>query len=344
MTFYDLGINEGPMKIHVVGCGLTGITAAIVLKEQGHNVEVFESRHHLGGNCYDEVQDGVRVHQYGAHIFHTNDKGVWSFLNRYTRFNDYQHRVRANTKEGLISIPFNKHSEESLGRNLTDDEIRSLIFKDYSERHWGLAWEKLPKSILSRVSIRRSSYDSRYFLDKYQGIPEHGYTTMLQGMLDGVKVHLGVGKMEWRKFACDKVVYTGKPDDFYNYRYGVLPYRSLRFEHIVTKRDALYSWDHGAVINECNLRPYNRTVDNSVFHNQSKGQTVLTRDYPEEHDGCNEPIYPKPFGEGREIFLKYKACMDAENDTVFLGRLATYKYLDMWMAIKQVMIKFNYSI
>jgi len=327
------------MKINIIGCGLSGVTAAILLKEQGHDVEIFESREHIGGNCYDEKMDDVVVHKYGLHCFHTNDKEVWDFLNRYTKFNNHELRARANTKLGLISIPYNKKTAEQIGRDLTEEEIHELIFKDYSERHWGIPWNKLPKSISGRVPTKRDSYDDRYSLDKYQGIPVNGYTEMFRNMLDGIKVNLGVGKDDYRKLKGDKMIYTGKPDDFFDYEFGRLEYRSLRFEHKKVSRSDLFSRKSGAQINECNNNTYNRTVDNSVFLDQQLPHTILTRDYPEEHNDTNDPIYPKSFGGNIEMYNKYKEAIKADTNTIFLGRLATYKYLDMWMAIKQVMTK-----
>ena len=327
------------MKINIIGCGLSGVTAAILFKEQGHDVEIFESRDHIGGNCYDEKMDDIVVHKYGLHCFHTNDKEVWDFLNRYTKFNNHRLRARANTKLGLISIPYSKKTEEQIGRSLSEEEIHELVFKDYSERHWGIPWDKLPKSISGRVPTKRDSYDDRYSLDRYQGIPVNGYTAMFRNMLDGIKVNLGVSKDEYRNLKGDKMVYTGKPDDFFNYEFGRLEYRSLKFKHKKAQRTDLFSFEKGAQINECNNKSYNRTVDNSVFLNQQLPHTILTRDYPEEHNDTNDPIYPKSFGGNIEMFNKYKKAIKADTNTIFLGRLATYKYLDMWMAIKQVMIK-----
>jgi UDP-galactopyranose mutase len=328
------------MKINIIGCGLSGITSAILLKEQGHEVEIFESRPHIGGNCFDKKQEGVTVHQYGAHIFHTSDEEVWSFVNRYSKFNDYNHKVRANTELGQISIPYSKKTAQQIGHDLSPKEIQDLVFKQYSERHWGIPWENLPKSISGRVPNKRDNYDDRYFTDTHQGIPEKGYTEMFKSMLDGIKVNVGVSKGEYRNLKCDKMIYTGKPDEFFDFSYGKLPYRSLRFEHFKAKRDEKFSFKLGSVINECNDKPYNRTSDNSVFLNeQGSEETIYTRDYPEEHDDSNDPIYPKNFGEGLDIYKQYKKAIDSENNVLFLGRLASYKYLDMWMAIKQVMTK-----
>ena len=327
------------MKYNVIGCGLSGVTAAILLKEQGHEVEIFETRPHIAGNCYDHRIDGAMVHEYGSHIFHTNDKEVWDFLNRYTKFNDYKHKVRANTKEGLVSIPFSKKTAEQIGRDLSPKEIQELLFRDYSERHWGIPWEDLPKSISGRVPNKRDSHDDRYFAQEYQGIPENGYTEMFNAMLEGIKVNLGVEADAWKTLKGDKMIWTGRVSQYFNQQHGHLPYRSLRFEHKKVKRDPRFSWEEGAVINECNKKLFNRTMDSSVYHNEKPEFTIHTRDYPEEYDGTNAPIYPKPFGEGPAIYQKYKSMALNDPNTIFLGRLATYKYLDMWMAVKQVIRK-----
>ena len=333
------------MKVNIFGCGMSGTVAAILFKEQGHDVEIFETRSHVAGNCFDKKnEDGCTVHEYGSHIFHTNDKGVWDFLNRYTKFNDYQHRVRANTKEGLLSIPFSKKTEEELGRDLSPKEIQELLFRDYSERHWGIPWEELPKSISGRVPNKRDNFDDRYFTDTYQGIPEKGYTAMFNNMLDGIKVNVGVDRDLRKRIKGDLTVWTGKISEYFDLAYGHLPYRSLRFEHTRVKRDPMYTWDKGSVINECNTKPFNRTMDNSVYLKEDVTHTIHTRDHPEEYQpGVNAPIYPKTFGEGPSVYKKYLKAAEADKNTIFLGRLATYRYLDMWMAVKQVMAKLETS-
>lgn len=336
------------MKAKIIGCGLSGIISAILLKEKGYQVEIFDSRNHIAGNCYDYKENNVTVHKYGAHIFHTNDEDVWAFLNRYTSFNTYEHRVRANTGYGLISIPYNLLTRDQIGKDLSPEEIQQLIFVDYSERHWGIQWNDLPKSISCRLPNKRDNYDDRYFTDKYHGIPSLGYTSMFLNMLDGIKTHLDVPKNLYKKIIekdnYDLMIYTGKPDDYFDYCYGKLEYRSLRFEHFsAPKNNNLFSWKIGSVINECNKLPYNRTVDNSIFLNEDTEHTIYTRDYPEDHNETNDPIYPKNFGHNIEIYEKYNKLIKKETKTVFLGRLATYKYLDMWMAIKQVFNKLDYS-
>jgi UDP-galactopyranose mutase len=332
------------MKANIIGCGLSGITSAILLKKRGYDVEIFDSRNHIGGNCYDEKLNGITVHKYGCHIFHTNDDQVWEFLNRYTTFNNYTHRVRANSSYGLISIPYNYTTRDQIGKDLTLEEIQQAIFKEYSERHWGIPWENLPPSISGRLPSKRDNYDDRYFTDTYQGIPSLGYTNMMNSMLDGIKVNLCVDSNYYKKLTDknDLLIYTGKPDAFFDYQYGNLEYRSLKFEHFTEQRNPLFTRNQGACINECNTNPFNRTTDNSVFLNETHGDsTVHTRDYPEEHNEHNDPIYPKNFGENIDRFAKYNRLIKHQSKVIFLGRLATYKYLDMWMAIKQVFQKLS---
>ena len=223
-------------------------------------------------------------------------------------------------------------------------EIQDLLFREYSERHWGIPWEQLPKSISGRVPNKRDNHDDRYFTDKYQGIPENGYTAMFKNMLDGIKVNLGVERGLHKRLKADLVVWTGKISEYFDLKFGHLPYRSLRFEHKRVEKDPMYTWDTGAVINECNTKPFNRTMDNSVYLNEDVTHTVHTRDFPEEYEpGKNDPIYPKTFGEGPKIYQQYLRAALADQNTIFLGRLATYKYLDMWMAVSQVMAKLKTS-
>ena len=323
------------MRINIIGCGLSGVTAAIKLKEKGHKVEIFETRNHIGGNCYDHEVEGVNVHEYGCHIFHTSNEKVWEFVNRYSEFNNYIHKTRANTKEGLISIPFSNKTIEQIGKDLNKEEIIDLIFKDYSERHWGIPWNDLPSSISGRIVNKRDNHDDRYFTSKYQGIPINGYTSMFNAMLEGIKVNLSVEGDAWKKLKGDLTIWTAPISQYFSSQLGELPYRSLRFVHKKAKRDHnKFSFNLGGVINECNNKPFNRTSDSSVFLDQRPEYTVLTKDYPEEYvPGKNEPIYPKNFGEGAKLYEKYRRLAKNKKDVIFLGRLATYKYIDMHQAI-----------
>ena len=324
------------MKILIVGAGISGCTAARLLADEGHDVEVWEARDHSGGNCHDERVGEVTVHKYGPHLFHTNDRKVWDFLSRFTAWKDYRHTVVADTALGRISIPYSPVTERQLGRPLDDVEIRDLIFVEYSEKQWGIPWDQLPAAIKGRIPTRRTEADDRYFTDTYQGQPAEGYAAMFSRMLDGIQVRTGEDKQAWRerRSGADLVIYTGKIDEYFGYSLGRLPYRSLRFEH----RRSRERLPH-AVINQCNRLPHTREYDHACFSLEDPGETVITREFPQAHDESNEPYYPMPFGDGQELYQRYKTLAAAEPDTVFLGRLATYSYLDMWMAVAQAMVK-----
>lgn len=324
------------MKFHIVGAGLSGSTAARLLADSGHQVEVWETRSHVGGNCHDECIDGVTVHRYGPHLFHTDNEEVWRFLSRFTAWTDNSHKVVADTALGRIPIPYSRVTAERIGRELSDEEIRDLIFRDYSRKQWGVPWETLPASIRNRVPKRRDNHDDRYFTDRWQGQPANGYAAMFRNLLQGIPVHLGTAGNEWRKHrkTGDWVVFTGKIDGYFDECLGRLPYRSLRFEHERTA-DRL----HHAVINQCNDLPFTRVYDHAWFSGENPQTTVITHEYPEAHHSGNEAYYPMPFGEGMKLYSRYKELAVHETRTLFIGRLATYTYLDMWMAVAQAMAK-----
>lgn len=315
---------------------MSGACAAVLLKRAGHAVEVFDTRNHIGGNCYDERNGGVTVHQYGPHVFHTNNTAVWNFLSRFTEWTGYRHEVVADTRLGLLPIPWSLASARTAGRDLSDDEIRNLIFVDYSEKQWGVPFHLIPDAIRNRIHLRRSNDDTRYFTDTYQGQPREGYTAMFSRMFEGISVHTAVPRNDWRRRAkhADLHIYTGKLDEYFEYKHGALPYRSLRFEHTRSRERQCH-----AVINQCNRRPWTRNYDHAFFLNEAPDETIITREYPQQHDETNEPFYPMPFGSGRDLCSIYRRLAETETRTVFLGRLATYCYLDMWMAIAQVMTR-----
>lgn len=323
------------MNIKIVGCGLTGITCAILLKEAGHNVEIFETRNHIGGNCYDSNVNGVIMHNYGPHIFHTNDEEVWKFLNRYTEFKHFKYMPIGVTKLGNIPLPYSLSTVKALGRELSSEEIIDTIYRDYSEKQWGVPFDSISKTILTRVPILKQVESPTWYGDeRYQGIPLRGYTNMMQNMLEGIKVHTGVGDEDWRQVAADFTIFTGKVDGYFRYSHGVLGYRSLEFEHKVSSQRL----NHHAY-NQCNKDvAYTREYDHSYFLDQKEHMTVVTKEYPVVHDNRNIPFYPIPFGEYQHTYTNtYKEMAKRERDVLFVGRLATYKYLDMWVAIKQSM-------
>ncbi|MBB5353713.1 UDP-galactopyranose mutase [Haloferula luteola] len=321
------------MRITVVGAGLAGAVAARLLVDAGHQVEVFESRENVGGNCFDEWDRGVLVQRFGPHCFHTDKAEVWEFVNRFATFRDPNFCVVANTQLGVIPIPFNDVSAERVGE-LSPEEIRDLLFVDYSEKHWGIPWAEIPSSITGRVPKRREGRDCRYHLDRWQGIPTEGFTRMFETMLEGIPVHLGCGEDDWRGAKADHVVFTGSLDDYFRRALGTLEYRSLEFEYATEAKREHFQ------INECNrVNPWTRAVDHSHWLDQDVEWTVIGREYPCEWDGKNVRMYPKPFGGNPERFRRYWEAAKAEQDVTFVGRLATYKYLDMDDVVAQVMLR-----
>jgi UDP-galactopyranose mutase len=323
-------------KAIIVGAGLSGITAAILLRNKGYNVEIFETRKHIGGNCYDVPIFNTYFHVYGPHIFHTNDEEVFDFLSKYTEWTDFKLRPMGNTDLGLISLPYSKKTILEIGRRLSQEEIIKYIFKEYSEKQWGVPFDQIPTSITNRIPKTQDCENPTWFEgEKYQCIPSLGYTKMMENMLSGIVVHLQCNKMEWKKYSYDILVFTGKIDEYFNYIYEKLPYRSLEFIHQISEIKM-----NTFIINQNILDvPYTRKYDHSFFSPNHSGQTIITKEYSIAHNDNNIPFYPIIFGKGNEIYLKYKELAEKENNIIFAGRLATYKYLDMWMAIKQVMIK-----
>jgi UDP-galactopyranose mutase len=328
-------------KINIVGCGLSGITAAALLKDS-HHIKIFDTRKHIGGNCADIKVGDVLIHQYGPHIFHTDDDEVFEFLSRYTEWFDFKYQPKANTNLGMISLPYSKKTIKEIGRELSQEEIVEYIFKDYSEKQWGVSFDQIPSTITNRIPKTKDCDDPTWFEgQKYQCMPKKGYTEMFKNMLEGVNVYLNSEKDEWKNHECDLVIYTGKIDEYYRYCYGELPYRTLDFKNRAEK-----SPREIPVINECNSRvKHTRSYDHSAFNFEHNGfDTIITEEYPRRATKDDIPFYPIPFGDGNSIYKKYEELAKKENNIIFMGRLAQYKYLDMWMAVKHVMLKLkNYA-
>jgi len=330
------------MKVLIVGAGLAGLTAGVLLKRKGWDVRVLETRNEPGGNCADYLYQGVHVHQYGPHIFHTSDMRVWQFINEFTGMNNYLHRVvaKTNLSDKLLPIPYSKATAQELGRELTDEEIRNGFFLRYSEKMWGRPYSEIPASITSRVPLRRDNFDTGYFQDKWQGMPAAGYSALFIRMVDEIgraNVEFAVKEDAWRAWhdSADLVVYTGRLDEFWEYEYGELPYRAVTFEF----RRAQPRQGH-AVINWCDDRPATRTTDFSYFYDNKNDLTVTCAEYPSVWvpQADMVPSYPmKDFPEAHEKFVQYIGLHHTV-PTVFCGRLAAYKYMNMDAVIADTMV------
>jgi UDP-galactopyranose mutase len=350
----------------VVGCGMFGAVFARRAAECGRRVLVVDKRDHIGGNCYSESIAGVEVHRYGPHIFHTDDERVWDFVNRFARFNHYRHHGRVHYRGRTYSFPINlmtlaqlwgvqtpAEAERKLHdvrvpcerpRNLRDwilsqvgEELYETFVRGYTTKQWGRDPAELPPSIIRRIPIRQA-YDDRYFADRFQGIPIGGYTRMFENMLDheSIEAELGVDYFEHAdelKHAAGKTVYTGKIDELFDYRYGELEYRSLRFEHEVLKGD----FQGAAVMNYSDAAvPFTRITEHKHFAFQTSADTVITREYPTRCERRDVPYYPIRDAANSALYERYRA--DAQRAGLVLGgRLATYQYYDMHQIVAQAL-------
>lgn len=347
----------------IVGAGLFGSTLAYELERQGKKVWVIEKRDHIGGNCYTKNIQGVHVHQYGAHIFHTSDKQVWDWINQFAEFRQFVNSPIANYKGELYSLPFNmwtfhqlwgvKTPEEAQdkiesqkykgpitnleeqARSMVGDDIFYKLIKGYTEKQWGKTCDQLPPSIIKRLPVR-FTWDNNYFNDKYQGIPIGGYTQIFDKLLEKIKVDLNTDFFEDKESyeSCsDKIIYTGPIDKLYDYRYGKLDYRSLRWEN---KLLDVKSFQGHPVINYTDEEtPYTRILEHKFFDDQNQKVTYVSEEYPADYDGENEPYYPVRDSENVNVYQKYKDLSDLDEKYVIGGRLGTYAYYDMHQIIAQ---------
>ena len=364
----------------IVGSGLYGATFAHLAHKAGKRCLVIDKRPHLGGNVYCEDIEGIHVHKYGAHIFHTSNKEVWDFVNSIVPFNRYTNSPVANYHGELYNLPFNMNTfhqmwgvntpEEAQAkieeqraeakaamvaagvtepRNLEEQalllvgqDIYEKLVKGYTEKQWGRACTDLPAFIIKRLPVR-FVYDNNYFNDKYQGIPEGGYNKLIDGLLEGVETRTSTDFFENREYwesIADKIVFTGKIDEFYGYRFGKLEYRTVRFENEILPCS---NFQGNAVINYTAREvPYTRVIEHKHF--ESFGQavydnphTVISREYSTEWKDGMEPFYPVNDEKNNSLYLKYKALADAEPNIIFGGRLAEYKYYDMAPIIEKIL-------
>ena len=364
----------------IVGSGLFGATFAYRAKNYGKTCLVIDKRHHAGGNIYCENIEDINVHKYGAHIFHTDNKQVWNFVNSIVEFNRYTNCPVANYKGTLYNLPFNMNTfhqmwgvttpaeakakiEEQKAeavkkmlneginepRNLEEQAITLIgkdiyekLIKGYTEKQWGRKCTDLPAFIIKRLPVR-FVYDNNYFNDKYQGIPVGGYNKLIDGLLDGIEVRTGVDFFENRSYwesIAEKIVFTGKIDEFYDYRFGKLEYRTVRFEEEILDCS---NYQGNAVINYTEKEvPYTRVIEHKHFemfgdevYNNPK--TVISKEYSTEWKDGMEPYYPVNDDKNNKLYSKYKELSDAESDVIFGGRLAEYKYYDMAPIIEKVL-------
>lgn len=368
----------------IVGSGLFGATFAYLAHQQGKKSLVIDKRAHLGGNIYCEYVEGINVHKYGAHIFHTSNKQVWDFVNSMVEFNRYTNSPVANYKGKLYNLPFNMNTfyqmwgvttpEEAMAkieeqkaeavakmnadgvtepRNLEEQaqvligkDIYERLIKGYTEKQWGRKCTELPAFIIKRLPVR-FIFDNNYFNDKYQGIPVGGYNKLIEEMFSGVETRIGVDfstlKGTWHDIA-DKLVYTGAIDEYYDYCYGKLEYRTVRFDTEVLN---MSNYQGNAVVNytEADV-PFTRIIEHKHF--ESFGQvvydnpkTVISKEYSVEWTEGMEPYYPVNDSRNSELYQKYKYLAAQEPNVIFGGRLAEYKYYDMAPTIESVFKHFK---
>lgn len=352
----------------IVGSGLFGAMFAYKAKRQGKKCLVIDKRPHKGGNLYCENIEGIHVHKYGPHIFHTSNKEVWDFVNSIVPFNHFRYEPLAYYKGKLYNLPFNMNTfyqlwgtitpaealakieeqrEEMAGKepmnleeqaiSLVGREIYETLIKGYTEKQWGRQCKDLPAFIIRRLPVRLS-YNNNYFNDIYQGHPIGGYNKLIEGLLDGVEVRLNEdffrNRSTWEALT-NKVVFTGKIDEYYGYRFGKLEYRSLRFEEEVLD---IPNYQGNIAVNYTDTdHPYTRIIEHKYFEFGTQPKTVITKEYSQEwHEGC-EPYYPVNDAKNTQLYEKYRKLAEKDEKVVFGGRLAEYKYYDMHQIVEKVL-------
>ena len=354
----------------VVGAGLFGAVFARQASDAGKKVLVIDKRDHIAGNVYMEEVEGINVHVYGAHIFHTNNKRVWDYVNRFAEFNRFTNSPVANYKGEIYSLPFNMYTFNKMWGVVTPEQAQAKIeeqrkaagitepknleeqaislvgtdiyeklVKSYTEKQWGRPCDQLPAFIIKRLPVRLT-FDNNYFNALYQGIPMGGYTKMVESMLDGIEVRLGVDYLQRKAqldALADKVVYTGAIDAYFGYQLGCLEYRSVRFETEVLDKP---NFQGNAAVNYTDAEtPWTRIIEHKWFEFGTQPKTVISREYSAEWKPGDEPYYPVNDEKNSALYARYKELAASENKTIFGGRLGEYKYYDMDAVIASALSK-----
>lgn len=351
----------------VVGAGFFGSVFARQMTDSGKKCLVIEKRHHIAGNAYSEEMEGIQVHMYGPHIFHTADMQIWKYVNNFAKFNHFRYEPIANFKGELYSLPFNMNTFHQMWGVNTPQEVTKILdkqrnefhgsaanleeqaisligrdiyeklIKGYTEKQWGRECRDLPSFIITRLPVRLR-YDNNYFNDPYQGIPAGGYTKLVERILDGIPVELGKDYLKDKEYynsMADRVVYTGPIDTFFDCCYGHLDYRSLRFE---TKVLDIRNYQGVAGMNFTDFEtPYTRIVEHKHFEFGDQPGTVVTWEYPQEWSFGQEPYYPINDHKNQALLVKYQALAGKNNRVIFGGRLGEYRYFDMDLVIRKAM-------
>ena len=352
----------------IVGAGLFGSIFAYEAKKRGKNCLVIDKRPHIGGNIYTKEVEGINVHEYGAHIFHTSNHEVWKYIQQFATFNRYTNSPIARYRDEIYNMPFNMNTFNKLWGVITPEQAKkkieqqikesgiiepknleeqaiSLVGRDiyeklvkgYTQKQWGRRCDELPSFIIKRLPVR-FTYDNNYFNDLYQGIPIGGYTPIIEKMLEGIDIRLNCDYFSKRKeleTIANKIVFTGMIDQYYDYCFGELEYRSLRFETEILESE---NYQGNAVVNYNEYEiPYSRIIEHKHFEYGKQEKTVITRVYPATWKIGDEPYYPMNDEKNNCLYEKYKALADKENKVIFGGRLGMYKYYDMHHIISEAL-------
>jgi UDP-galactopyranose mutase len=351
----------------IVGAGLFGSVFARLATDAGYKCLVIDKRHHAGGNCHSEKKEGIDIHLYGPHIFHTSNTSVWSFVNRFAEFNNYIHSPKIASNGKLYSLPFSMNTFYELWGTISPEEAKQKIeaerwdiqpsnleeqalsmvgstiydtlIKGYTEKQWGRQARELPASIIKRLPLR-FTFDNNYFNDSFQGIPKQGYAAMFNAILEGIEIKLNTEfspSFPWRDQA-KWLVYTGSIDEYYDFTLGRLEYRTLSFEH---ETKPVENWQGLSQLNHASpIVPYSRTIEHKHFTKAKSEVTIITKEVPGECGPHDLPFYPIATSSNVQLFEQYKQMAD-NSGVVFGGRLAEYKYMDMHVVIESAMNKWR---